>query len=534
MGLYFKLQPTQNSKKKKGSKDLDYVVLCYKNDKMETKFSTSIKVQKKDFGGGEGYSPILRTEPNYGDYNEFLRDFKLGIEKIISRIVNEEKKEPTTEMVNYQYQKFKREKKFHSQIPSQNLSPSVIDVIEEYLSHIDKNSGGRKLNPTDKDTPYSKSVRSRFVHIKEFIQKEYKNQLEFYEVLDEFFGKLQTYLISKELSNSTISKIISQFRQFVVWCKKNRKTEYGDTSYRVSLPLNYKVVVTLKKDEISKLFEFNDFNYLDEKGKVNPKSTEFYHRYKEKDYLLNVETKSGEIRTFTLYEVIKDIFLFGVSTGLRWSNLCLIKGDDKDYDEKEFTPIQIKTSQQVQIVENYISKKIWMKYVDGISSKQYLFPLPIDKDRNGKKVREDQSRRNYNTKGNVHLKKILQIVGLNRKVDDIKMVGKITTKQKFNLYEVIGFHNSRKSFSTILNESGVDMYSVQNQLGHSNGGSMTSRYISVNKDKLKGVFDFVKNEEVKVVKEMTKEERLIELKGLYKKKLLTKDVYEGLVRDLLK
>jgi hypothetical protein len=78
------------------------------------------------------------------------------------------------------------------------------------------------------------------------------------------------------------------------------------------------------------------------------------------------------------------------------------------------------------------------------------------------------------------------------------------------------------------------MYSVQNQLGHSNGGSMTSRYISVNKDKLKGVFDFVKNEEVKVVKEMTKEERLVELKGLYKKKLLTKEVYDGLVRDLLK
>ena len=56
----------------------------------------------------------------------------------------------------------------------------------------------------------------------------------------------------------------------------------------------------------------------------------------------------------------------------------------------------------------------------------------------------------------------------------------------------------------------------------------------MNKDKLKGVFDFVKNEEVKVDKEMTKEERLVELKGLYKKKLLTKEIYDGLVRDLLK
>ena len=534
MGLYFKLQPTQKSKIKKNSKDLQYVVLCYKKNGKETKFSTSIKVQKKDFGSGEGYSPILRTEPNYGDYNEFLRDFKLGIEKIISRIVNEEKKEPTTEIVNYQYQKFKREKKFHSQIPSQKLSPSVIDVIEEYLTHIDKNSGGRKLNPTDKDTPYSKSVRSRFVHIKEFINKEYNNQLEFYEVLDEFFDKLQTFLIGKDLSNNTISKIISQFRQFVVWCKKNRKTEYGDTSYRVSLPLNYKVVVSLKKDEIIKLFEFNDFNYLNEKGDINPKSIEFYHRYKEKDYLLNVKTRSGTTKVFTIYEVIKDMFLFGISTGLRWSNLCLIKGDDKDYEENEFTPIQIKTSQQVQIVENYISKTIWMKYVSGISSKQYLFPLPIDKDRKGKLITEEQSRRNYNTKGNIHLKKVLQIVGLNRKVDNIKMVGKISTKQKLNLYEVIGFHNSRKSFSTILNESGVDMFSVQNQLGHSNGGSITSRYISVNKDKLKGVFDFVKDGEVKNNNQMSKEDRLIELKSLFKKKLISKEIYDELVKDLLK
>lgn len=535
MSLYFKLQPIKNSKKSKSSKDLEYVVLCYKKYPKETKFSTSIKVQRKDFGSGEGYSPILRTHPNYGDYNEFLRDFRLGIEKIISRIENVEKKEPTTEMVNKEYQKFKREKKFHSQIPSKNLSPSVIDCIREYLSHIDNNSGGRKLNPTEKDTPYSKSVRSRFVHIKDFIQKEYQNQLEFYEILDVFYDKLQTYLIGKNLSNNTISKIISQFRQFVVWCKKNRKTEYGDTSYRVSLPLNYKVVISLKKEEISKIFEFNDFDYLDEKGNINPKSTEFYHRYKEKDYLLNVEKKDGKFRTYTIYEVIKDMFLFGVSTGLRWSNLCLIKGDDKDYDEKEFTPIQIKTSKQIQIVENYISKKIWMKYVSGISSKQYLFPLPIDKDRKGKIVSEEQSRRNYNTKGNIHLKKVLQIVGLNRKVDDIRMVGKISTKQKFNLYEVVGFHNSRKSFSTILNESGVDMFSVQNQLGHSNG-SITSRYISVNKDKLKGVFDFVKNgeqkkEEINLNEEMI-EKTLMNWKNLYEKKLITKSVYEGLVRDL--
>jgi hypothetical protein len=44
MGLYFKLQPTQNTKKKKGYKDLEYVVLCYKKDRKETNVRRQTKV----------------------------------------------------------------------------------------------------------------------------------------------------------------------------------------------------------------------------------------------------------------------------------------------------------------------------------------------------------------------------------------------------------------------------------------------------------------------------------------------------------
>jgi hypothetical protein len=50
------------------------------------------------------------------------------------------------------------------------------------------------------------------------------------------------------LSNVTISKIISQFRQFVRWSQKNNYTKGGDTSYKVTLPTNYKPIVTLNED----------------------------------------------------------------------------------------------------------------------------------------------------------------------------------------------------------------------------------------------------------------------------------------------
>lgn len=545
MRLYYKL---------KNVKSGSYVILKYKFKSKEIDLSPSIKVNKKDFGDGRSDNPIKRTDTDYLKKNEVLRGFKEEVNQIIFKI-QLEGVEPTCEMVRNQFKKMEKEKFFESKIPTPSTSFLVTYVIEKYLTHVETNSKGKyKGDDWKSGTPYSKSVKSRFEHIKKFINDTYDDTLDFYEVVDEFYDKLQLYLIGLNLSNVTISKIISQFRQFVRWSQKNNYTKGGDTSYKVSLPTNYKSINTLTEEEITKLFKFKDFNYLNEDGIENSDCSQYYKNWKEKDYFISEELKgtkqdkdgklvgtipTNKFRKFTTYEVILDMFLFGISTGLRWSNLVTIKGINYDFDTKKFTPIQLKTKSKVQIQENELSSYIWRKYVKNKSSLQYVFPLPCKEN--------DKSRREYNTKGNHHIKEICKIIGLNRRVEVVKMSGENSTEEKFYLHSVVSFHMSRRTHSTIGIQGGVDPMTISKQMGHS-GLEMTSRYVGSDSSKLGKMFDFI-GVDPKGIKETVHEiekkevpiklssedidKELEILKSRYDRKLITKKIYEERMKELI-
>ncbi len=539
-------------KENKSTKDC-YVILKYKYKSKQVDLTPSLKVKKSDFGDGKSDNPIKRTDTEFLRKNEVLRGFKERIQQIIYNL-NSEGVEPSCEMVKNQFKKKEKENYFESKIPTQSTSLLVLFVIDKYLLHVENTSKSKYKVGVKEDTPYSKSVKSRFVHIKELIKTKYGSDFDFYEIGDEFYDNLQSYLIKKDLSNVTISKIISQFRQFVRWSQKNNYTKGGDTSYKVTLPTNYKPVVTLNEDEITKLFKFRGFDYTLKNGKVNTKVFDYYKNWKEKDYIITEEVRkttfdkkgmikgdepTGKVNQYTTYEVLLDMFLFGISTGLRWSNLVTIRGINYDYDTKKFTPIQLKTKRRVEIIENELSRFIWMKYVKGKSSNQYVFPLPTSEN--------DNSRRMYNTKGNVHIKNIGKILGLTRRVDVITMSGETITENKVPLYTNISFHMGRKTHSTIGSHQGVDPYSISKQMGHS-GMDMTSKYVGRDEGKLEKMFDFIeedlkdvketvhKIESNKTKKELTSKEidkKLEELKSRYDRKLITKKVYEEKIKELI-
>ncbi len=532
MRLYYVIKPNKSTKE-------CYVILKYKFKSKQIDLSPSIKVKKTDFGDGKSDSPIKRTDTEYLRKNEVLRGFKEQINQILFKL-NSEGVEPSCEMVKNQFKKLEKEKFFESKLPTQSTSFLVSYVIDKYLDHVKTNSISRyKLDLNGEGTPYSKSVKSRFEHIKRFIKDTYNDTLDFYEILDEFYDKLQNYLIGLNLSNVTISKIISQFRQFVRWSQKNNYTKGGDTSYKVTLPTNYKSVNSLTEEEVTTLFKYRDFSYITKSGKVNPKLHIHYKNWKEKDYLISEELRktkmdkngkiigdipTGKYRNFTTYEVLLDMFLFGISTGLRWSNLVTIKGINYDFDTKKFTPIQLKTKSKVQIQENELSSYIWMKYVKNKSSFQYVFPLPCKE--------EERTRRQYNTKGNVHIKEIFKIIGLKRRVEVVSMSGETSTEEKVFLHSIVSFHMGRRTHSSIGVHSGIDPISISKQMGHT-GIEMTSRYVGKDEKKLEDMFNFLGTKKKEEVKEMSKEEKLIELRDLFKKKLITKKIYEEKMKELI-
>jgi integrase len=227
------------------------------------------------------------------------------------------------------------------------------------------------------------------------------------------------------------------------------------------------------------------------------------------------------------------MFVFGISTGLRYSDLVKIKVGDFDFSSKKFKLIQKKTSRVVEIVENGMSREIFMKYSSNKSLFQYLFPLPCKSN--------DKSRSQYNTKSNRHLKNIGSILEFNELVEVVTMSGRNYQRVKVPIHNVMSFHMSRRTHGTLGIKQGVDVISMMGQMGHQDP-LMTSKYVQKNDDSLRGMFGIrdVKEEEpnVELVVEKPKdnslESKLSSLKSMKDKGVITDEIYMIRVSQILK
>ena len=548
MRLYYISKPIKDTKQV-------YVILKYKYKSQQIDLSPSIKCLSKDFGDGKGDNPIKKTDNEHLAKNEILRLFKEDVNRVIFQF-NSEGKEPTTIRVRDEFKILKHKSQFERKSEITIDRYPVIYVLNKFEESF-KEDG--------KSTNYSKSVKYRVGILTKYISNQFKGNLDFYELDGEFYTKLQSYLINQTIkekeilkpkySNTTISKIISQFRQFLIWAKKNKYVSEIDVDYRTKLPVSYKQVITLDEKQIKQLSDFDGFDYEYKNTPLTkvPPYLKHYESWNNENYLvieeLRVVLKSkdgeslrndkgelvgdeptGKFRTFTTYELTKDIFLFSISTGLRWSDVVKIRINDYDYLKSTFSLLQQKTSMYVSIMENKLSKQIWKKYSKGKSYTQYLFPLPC-KD-------NDKSRINYNTKINHHLKQVGKILGLNNTVEVVSMNGKDVVKNKVPLHSVLSFHMGRKTHSTIGIKKGVDEFSISKQMGHTSLGQ-TKQYVGSNTEKLEKMFDFIEDDLKEIKNSVSKsgktestnpkshKERLLELKELFEVGLLTKDEYES-------
>lgn len=531
MRLYYISKPI------KGTNSV-YVILKYKFQSNQVDLSPSVKCLKKDFGDGKGDNPIKRTDPESLTKNEILRLYKEDVNRVIFQL-STEGIEPIVERVRDEFKKINQKKKFEikSQITLDRYP--VLYVLNKFSDSY-----------TEKGNPYSRSVKFRVKVLNDFIVHNYKNTLEFYHINYDFYQKLQDYLVQKEYSNTTTSKIIGQFRQFLVWSKKNKFVSEIDTDFKTKLGVSYKQVITLSEEQIKELQDFREFDYDNKKKSGTPLYVKHFKSWNNENYLIKEELRktmrdddgnvirdskgfpvgdlpTGKYRTYTTYELTKDLFLFSISTGLRWSDVVKLRVNDFDFDKKSFNLIQKKTSMMVHITENKLSKKIFTKYSTGKSLFQYLFPLPCKEN--------DKTRQNYNTKLNHHLKKVGEILKFKNNVEVITMKGKEVIKSKVPLFNVLSFHMGRKTHSTIGIQRGIDPFTMTKQMGHSTL-SQTNVYVGKDTERLSELMDFIDpiKEEKDLPQIPTKEEltmdglkhKLEDLKKLYESGMISKERYE--------
>lgn len=550
MEPYFKL-------KKVGGNS--YVVLIYNYKSKRIELSPSIKCLKRDFGDGRFYNPIKKTDSDYLQKNEVLRLFKENVKKEIFNLrINN--LEPDVSSVRSAIKRIKGETAVRSKLNYFKDNYSVLFGLESYLNEItDLNS----------QSSYPRFLKYRVGVLIDFFKTTYGSSCDLRDLDEEVFRKFQLYLIDvKKYANATIEKFIKQLKQFFNWVNRKGYNLNLNLDFKVSLNVKYNPPFYIDADIVKQLYLFTEFDFENpnSESEEKPIYLKHYSGFKNKSYLIKEELRrtlkekvqndskikstgkrlgdepTGKYRYYTLYEVIKDMFLFSVSTGLRWSDVVRIKVDDFDFESNKFKLFQKKTSGQVKIVENNLSKKIFKKYSKGKSYLQYLFPLNC--------LDNEKSRDNYNTKVNKHLKEIGSILELNKRVEVIRMSGKAVKMEKVPLHSVLSFHIARKSHATIVSQGGVDAFSVSSQLGHTTLG-MTKRYVGQDEIGLKEAFDFLlpekKAEELKNSKVSNKEKtnsqipqkeedlksQLSKLKQMFDEGLLPKDSYDDRVELLL-
>ncbi len=504
MSLYFTLNKVEFYKEKKGSEFPIRLMYYFKGKKVG--FKTNISVKEKDWIDGEHNNPIKSSDKDYVSKNTSLRGLKREIEKVID-LLRVNGKQPLPKLVKDKFNNTqeKEEKEVKYDYP-------VIEVFQKYLKDVVMNSGSQfSLN-------YIKSYRSSSIHIQKIFKSVYKDNIHFDQIDNNTIEEFVKYGIKYKLSNSTIQKLIGHFRTFFRWSLENGYHNNVSVNFynkRITDNHSDKDIVYLYRNEVKKLYDFEDIN-----------STNENHKKYTSEYLIDI-LKDGSKRIYTNLEFCRDILLFECGLGTRFGDTIKIKVEHFDFPKKEFKIYMEKTNRYVRVPINQITETIFRKYSKDKTKDDYIFPKTI-------------SGNFYsNQKFNTHIKTIGELCNLNRLISrplrSGKNIIKDTDKTK-KLFEVLSSHVGRRTFikEGIINK--IEPYVIMSLVGHKSL-RVFERYFSMNDEDRKvssSLFSFVSdNPQVRNISNSEIRKRLLELKDLFRDGLIDEELYKEKEREII-
>ncbi len=509
------LYPSLNYQKPKSSyltQDEIPVVLFYYFKGKKIKISTGVSVRKGDWNP-DLENPIKRSDSNHKFKNLQLRQRLVEIEKIVQNIeLNGQIPETTLVKLYLKKEENKKvietKKEFDYFILSEEYKKSV-------LSDVRFTQG------------YRRNVVNSFNQFSYYIKDELG--MSFFPIsdfTDDFQKGYFNYSVEKkERGNSTIQKQFKHLKSFIKWCYKNGYVETPLETIKITTNFE-KEIIYLKRDEILKLYHFTEFNY----------SEPNHHKYTT-EYFTDT-LKNGKEVTYTNWEVYKDMLVFGCGLGCRFSDLVNLKIDNYQFGEERtngyfvFRMKKSRIGKQVRVPINQLTFNIWKKYSKNKTRYDYIFP------------RTPKGNPISNQKMNKHLKEIGRIVGLNRWVQNPTYTsdGKVKegTDIREPLHKFLTSHIIRRTFIREGINNNIPYHVIMSMSGHSNDKVFQGYFSTIDEelDKTgKMMFSITnetpKNEEKKVSVDSELKTKLSQLKSLFEEGLITKEIYEMKVGELI-
>lgn len=405
--------------------------------------STNVYVLPKDFVKGN----IKVSHPQYKSLNLTLLTIRKDLDSIIDSL-NEEGVEFTPRYVKKKYEELQRDK-----------DDDVVDILD-FWEGFEEYQQMKRL----KSHGYKKTIKTLENHLRNF--EIHNGRKITYEWLVNktilFQTEFNDYLWNvKGLSNSYVNKLYDNLSGFLF---NSHLNGYIKHKPRLKLEKTYErdEKIYLNTEEVVKLFNSQKWSY-DEKKK---------DKLLENDSIIIIEdklegknsNKYGGVNKITNWELVKDIFLWLNSTGMRIGDVKTIRINNMNFDRRTqlINWTQTKTMKRVEVPLNDISGYIFTKYSKGKSLEQLLFP-PISQQ-----------------KFNKQLKKLLKDLRFNRMVSKPMRVGsKVVNEQPKPLWELISSHSGRRGFiKNSIDLGNMDYSTIMKLSGHKTFSEF-SKYISV-------------------------------------------------------
>jgi len=335
--------------------------------------------------------------PEYPEFNTRLDNLEQTIKTVFRKYQNDNKKVPSPtvlkELLDYAFQK-KEETTF---------------TFLGYFKDFNKRSqNGERISPKTKKAPVyntNKGYHTTLQHLEEF-QKGYNRRIDFDSVDLEFYNEYVKYLTIKvRLGLNTIGDHI-----------KRIKTVLADAQSR--------------KIEVNPAFESAYF------AKPSEETDSIYMPIGELKLLEELDLSENK-----KLERVRDLFLIGCYTGLRYSDYSMLRPDQ--ISDGFITTRQQKTGKEVVIPVHSVVEKLLKKY-DG------LLPPSIS-----------------NQKTNEYLKELGQLVEpLKSTITLTYTKGGSKVTKTLEKWTLLSTHTARRSFATNEYLAGTPVLSIMAITGH--------------------------------------------------------------------
>jgi integrase len=549
--MYFSLNYRKKKSEYKPNDELIILIRYYhkmdgeKNGKV-LNHSTGIKVKLKDWDENWDKSkkrePIKKTDKDYKRKNLLLKQKERELQQIIGNLKVKEDIEPLPKIVKSVLKKkrVERRKRTYSEV-------NFLYMFQLFETYVKEN-----YKPS-----YKTTILTQIKYIREFCENyELKENISLLveDINEEFIKSFVIWCYQNQnLQPSVLKKRLRGFTNFRQWMLRVQKQNISLTLPTNVITEGKNDIIYLTRDEIKKIFDFKDFDYANDN----------YHQYLKKEELqFGFETdertkiKSEELkkRTYTNYEIVKDMLLFLCSVGCRYGDMLNMKLDNfrffKDETGKEdrtkgtweFRMEKVPRRGKVVVPSNRISFHIWCKYSSGKVRGDYLFP----RTKFGNPI--------SNQKFNKHIKEVCRIIGIEDLVDkprfDIDGKPIKGTDVRVPKWNVVSSHIGRRSFIREQIELGKHQREIMLMTGHTSLKVFYGYYDIKPSDLWKNnnemYFGFNLSDEVSkkksyptVKKEVSSndgkslEEKLKELKSYYEKGLLPELAYNDKVKELM-